>query len=124
MKPLSETYFPGKYFSASSWPAGEEQVLKIDGVEEQSFKSGEKKPALLFENEDKALVLNKTNVGVLEKSFGRDPDSWAGREIVLYCAANSFNGMDSLLLREYVKPKLRRPTPVVSDEELAEGAPF
>ncbi|MGI9069130.1 MAG: hypothetical protein ACR2HX_22350 [Pyrinomonadaceae bacterium] len=121
---LSETYFPAKFFSAAAWPNGEELHMVINYVEEQSFKGGEKKPALFFGNEDKGLVLNKTNVATLERVFGRDANGWAGKEVVLYCGPNSFNGTDSLLLREYIKPKLRRPAPVQTEELELEEAPF
>ncbi len=121
---LSEQYFPSKFFSVAAWPDGEEAHLVISHVEEQSFKGGEKKPALFFEDEGQGLVLNKTNVSLLERAFGRDANGWAGKEVILYCGPNSFNGTDSLLLREHIKPKLRRPAAVQAEEPELEEAPF
>ncbi len=47
-------------------------------------KDAEDKPHIYFNETDKALVLNKTNAGVIAKLYGNDTDDWTGKQIALY----------------------------------------
>jgi hypothetical protein len=60
-------------------------------------KEGEKeqlKWAIRFQEFDKPMLLNSTNIKLLEKAFDSDDtDDWAGKEIILYTDENvSFGG--------------------------------
>lgn len=54
----------------------------------------EYKWAIRFQEFDKPMVLNSTNIKIAEKIFGSDnTDDWVGKEIVLYTDENvSFQG--------------------------------
>lgn len=119
---ISEQFFPSKYFSVKNFPRGEELLLAIAEATVGEFDEKEK-PVLVFQDEGKQLVLNRTNTETLEGLFGMDTDGWAGKEVVLFLTKHPFNGADTLMVREHLKPKLRRPTPAVAEEELEE-APF
>ena len=64
-------------------------LLTVAGVEQRNVaKQGaeeEHKWCLLFEEEDKPLVLNSTNIQLCKAVFGSDDtDDWTGKKIVLY----------------------------------------
>lgn len=56
---------------------GQANVAK-DGADEQL------KYVLLFQELDKPLVLNVTNITTLEQICGDDTDKWTGRQVVLF----------------------------------------
>jgi len=65
------------------------KLLTVRGIklENVAFKGEpeEKKGVMYFEELDKGLVLNKTNLKLAEKVFDSDDtDDWIGRQIVLY----------------------------------------
>ena len=68
-----------------------------------------RKALLWFEDEDRALVLNKTNASAMAMAFGKDFSAWRGREIVLRCEPVNFAGKMVPSLR--LSPIKRRPSP-------------
>jgi len=120
---ISEQFFPSKYFSVKNFPRGEELLLTIAEAAVEEFDEKEK-PVLVFEDEDKQLVLNRTNTETLEGLFGMDTDSWGGKEVVLFLTKHPFNKADTLMVREHLKPKLRRPAAVQAEESELEEVPF
>ena len=76
---------------------GKAVLWTIHGVEKVNVaKEGaepEHKWALTFHENDKPLVLNATNIQLLEKILGDDTDAWANKRIVLYVDPNvSYGG--------------------------------
>lgn len=76
--------------------AGDGILVTIKGVEKRDVGTEaepEQKWVLLLE-EQKPLVLNSTNLALLEKSFGSDDtDHWTGKQVVLFNDENvSFGG--------------------------------
>ncbi len=77
--------FPSKY------PKGTEMVDKVINVTIESvtftdeFDEG-RKYVLSFKGAKKSLMLNKTNVGILQWLFPdvTETDGWAGKEVQLY----------------------------------------
>lgn len=62
----------------------EERVkVKIQKVSEEIVNDKEKL-VLYFEGREKGLVLNRTNSLRLVASYGKETDSWIGKEIELY----------------------------------------
>ncbi len=83
---LSEM-FPSNLLKAQDvTDAGGEMDLKIFSVEMKEFDNDEggkeRKPVLVFAN-DKRMVLNKTNAGLIAQMFGDDTDKWINQTVVL-----------------------------------------
>ena len=70
-----------------------------------------RKPVLYFEDDQKPMVLNRTNFETLEDAFG-DSDDWVGHKIRIRCERTRFQGkmVDDLRV-EAITPK-----PASSDE--------
>lgn len=79
--------FPSKYLKAEEFEEGEERTVTIKDVRQEDFKDksgkNEQKFVLDFRDE-KSMVLNKTNAGILFKLLGDDTDDWFGRSVILY----------------------------------------
>ena len=72
--------FPGAYLSAADIsPKG--RVMTIQKLRQEQV-SGEMKWVLYFEEEDRGLILNKTNTRRIEALYG-DTKNWPGKKIML-----------------------------------------
>ena len=99
-------------------------VTKEIGVGERQ----ETKACVWFTNLDKGLLLNKTNLRVLQGAFGNVMDAWAGKIAVVYSTMADFRGQMTASVRVRIPPPKEankatastpnppKPTPV--DEEL------
>jgi hypothetical protein len=74
--------FPSTYFKATEL-VGKRLTLTIAGVEKRELNDGKVKPALLFEEDDRVLILNVENRTTLVERFGRDTDGWVGKKVTL-----------------------------------------
>jgi hypothetical protein len=84
-------FFQGRYFKVGDLEGGE-RTLEISGVERAEF-GDDIKPALLFKDEKKALVLNKTNMEMVVELAGTPSmDNWSGIRISLFPDTVRFNG--------------------------------
>ncbi len=83
-------------FKASDLPDGQQVRMVIKGCEEVTFTPDngpeEKKLKLSFVDQDKALVLNKTNAMSISSLYGGDTDDWANKEIFLFKTKVDFGG--------------------------------
>lgn len=82
------TLYPSKYLKHEDFP--EDTTLTICKVEMISFvdpageNPPEKKPGVFFKEEEKILVLNKTNAtSIAEVTGSDDTDGWVGKRITL-----------------------------------------
>lgn len=78
--------FPSKWLKAEDFSEGEIRTVTIKGVTLEEFKANgktEMKPVMEFTNE-KPMVLNKTNAGIIEKLYGDDTDEWLAKKIDLF----------------------------------------
>ncbi len=119
--------------------AGEGILATIRGVEKRDVGTEaepEQKWVLLLA-EYKPLVLNSTNLALLEKALGSDDtDDWTGKQIVLYNDENvSFGGkltggvrVDVNRTKRYHAKQEKAPAgskkPKTFDEEVADDIPF
>ena len=109
------------YLYAYDLPEGRDAVVTIRDVQQrelQNAKGKEKKPALLIEGTDKALVLNATNlktIGTLLGSFKRS--EWIGKRIALYATTTDVGGQTVGCIR--VRPKL--PEAKAKGEQIGDG---
>lgn len=81
---LSDLY-PSKYMKAEDFQEGETRTVVIDRVEVELLgKKQEEKPVLYFRQNQKPLVMNKTNAAIIGALYGSETDEWTGKPIVLY----------------------------------------
>lgn len=84
-----ELMYPGRYLKGVELrAAGKPVTLTIDRIDprhELEGKKGDKefKPVMFFKETEKALVLNKTNATSCGACFGRNPNTWPGKRLVL-----------------------------------------
>lgn len=72
-------------------------LLTIDRIEIKNVapqgQPPENKGVIYFQEEDRGLVLNRTNAEIVGALYGKDPDQWPGRKIVAFTDPNvSFGG--------------------------------
>lgn len=117
-----ELLFPSKYLKASDLRE-KEVVLTIDperGVKVEKLQrqggAKEPRPVLYFleckaaaerkGEEEKALVLNKTNAKVIAAMYGTDTDKWKGQRITLYPTRTKFGleSVECIRVRDTIPP--------------------
>jgi hypothetical protein len=102
--------FPSKYLKAEDAKA-KQIVATISYMKQELVGQGqdqELKPVLYLENQ-KPIVLNKTNTETLEEAFG-DSEDWPGHKIKIKCVKVDFGGkrVDGLRFDPIVpKPSLK-----------------
>jgi hypothetical protein len=85
-------------------------ITKIQLEKLEGKKGIEKKGIVFFSEEEKAWVLNRTNVECLKGMWGRETDNWIGKRVTLYPEAmkDSFTGEDITGIRLRGSPDLDR----------------
>jgi hypothetical protein len=116
----SEEAFPSKFMKSADVKS-KPITTTISHMEMELIGQGneqKKKPVLYLEDE-KPMVLNRTNFEALEEAFG-DSDEWSGHKIKVRCELTRFQGksVDGLRI-DPIKVK-----PAVKDEELDDSAPL
>src|SRR5260370_37557788 len=102
--------FPAKYLKAADVKA-KPIVTAISHLAQEMVGKGpeaEEKHILYFEDQ-KPLVLNRTNWDTLEEAFG-DSDDWSGQKVKIRCARTQYQGKatDGIRLEAIVpKPALK-----------------
>jgi hypothetical protein len=102
---LASTYDQSKYFKAAD--LADEKKLRIGKVTEELVGTGadqQKKLVVWFTNDDRGLVLNKTNNRCLRGAFGDDCAGWAGKVIVLFPSTVDLRGKMVPSLRVRIAP--------------------
>lgn len=85
-----DSYYPSKYLKASD--VAEPISLVIEAVGDEQMRDGGSKPVCFFTQEERGLILNKTNSQVLRAAFGAETDAWAGKKIRLVSEKTDFAG--------------------------------
>ena len=84
-----------------------EKKLRIKDVTEEEIGVGpdkEKKLCVWFTNDERGLVLNKTNNRTLRGAFGDNFTGWKGKIIVVYPTTDEFRGRMVPVLRVRIPP--------------------
>ena len=85
------------------------RCAKVDVVElKEKDGSTKRKFVTYFDNEEKALVLNKTNATKMAAAFGKDRSKWIGAVVELYAEMTSL-GKEGVRLRP-LKPTTTAPS--------------
>lgn len=92
---LVKDMIQSKYLKQEDLEEDEERVLTIKAVklEDMPGDQGEQRYCLYFKEEAKGMVLNVTNIRIIERRYGGDTDEWVGNKIKLYVDPSvSFGG--------------------------------
>jgi hypothetical protein len=116
--------FPSKYLKAEDAKA-KQIVATISYMKQELVGQGQDqklKPVLYLENQ-KPIVLNKTNFAVLEEAFG-DSEDWPGHKIKIRCEKVGFGGkrvdglrFDPVVPKRPIKDDLEDEIPDFGKEE-------
>lgn len=113
--------FPSKYLKAADID-GNPVVTIASVVEEEVGKDKEVRPVLYFDDEDKGIILNKTNATNISKLYGYETDDWVGKKVMLGTTYVDFQGQSVEAIRIYppkrvasVNAPLGRAQPVKDD---------
>jgi hypothetical protein len=102
---LASAYDQSKYFKAADTPT--EKKLRIKEVTEEEIGVGadkERKLCVWFTNDDRGLVLNKTNNRTLRGAFGDACDGWKGKIVIVFPTQDEFRGRMVPVLRVRIPP--------------------
>jgi len=86
--PKVNEMFPSKYLSAADL-GGQDLIVTIKDVMSEYITDQEadeevEKFIVLFEENPKGLMLNKTNTGTIAALYGNDTDNWIGERVTLF----------------------------------------
>src|SRR6516225_5481126 len=135
---LASDYDKSRFLKAADLKS--EKKFKIKNVTEELVgEEQEKKPVLWFTNDERGLVLNKTNIRTLAGAYGDPMKDWIGKIIVVFPTMADFRGrmVDALRVRipppkqatangqtaAAAKPKPATPKPPVVHDELEDEPP-
>jgi hypothetical protein len=102
---LASSYDQSRFFKAADLET--DKKVKIKVVTEETVGTGaDQKKALVvwFTNDERGLVLNKTNNRTLRGAFGDDCAGWAGKIVVLFPSTVDLRGKMVPSLRVRIPP--------------------
>jgi hypothetical protein len=97
--------FPSRWLKSEDCEDGDLILtIKSAAIEPVKGTNGdEDKLILRFAEEDKGLILNKTNAKSISKIHGDDTDDWVGKKVALYSTEVEFGGETMLGIRVRLK---------------------
>lgn len=117
------TMFPSKYLAGVDFE-DEDQILTIKELDEEEFDDKERgktlKYILWFKEEDKPLILNKTNVNNLIGLFGPETDDWIGQKVYVGASEVDFQGKTTMAVRIRIKKVKSKPKSAEQEDVFAE----
>jgi hypothetical protein len=126
---LLKQAFPSNWFKAQDIPP-EGLPVKIDKLTyERIGPDQDQKLVLWFRNQDKKLVLNKTNWELIAAALNQgDSDQWVGKSIELFSTQTTFSGkrVDCIRVRRYrpAAQQTPRPAPIQPVPVVAQDTPW
>ena len=91
-----DTAFPSNYLKAAD--IEEDTTLTITDVKVEKLGDDER-PIVYFEEQDKGLVLNKTNANTIKGMYTSDTDNWLGKKITLFATEVDYAGKQTMAIR-------------------------
>jgi len=119
---LASDYDKSKYWRAEDLQqekkfrikATTEEVLEKDG-------KAEKKLVVWFTNDERGLVLNKTNNRTIRAAYGDDTANWPGKIIVVFPTMVPVGGKMTAALRVRIPPPKPGPAPAAPQPPVPSG---
>ena len=131
---LASDYDKSRWLKAADLKSEKKFKIK-DVTEELVGEEQEKKPVLWFTNDERGLVLNKTNIRTLAGAYGDPMKDWIGNIIVVFPTMTNFRGRMVDALRVRIPPpkqaagngqtaaKAATPKPPVVEDDLDDELP-
>jgi hypothetical protein len=124
--PKTSEMYPSRFLKASDFEDGD-RALTIADIRSERVGQGaqaDDKWVLFFKEEEKGLVLNKTNTTIIAKLYGDDTDDWFGKPVTLYATEVQFKDdmVDAIRVRSKAprparKEKVNVPSPPEADDD-------
>jgi hypothetical protein len=102
---LASEFDKSRFFKAVDLE--KEKKLRISKVTVEVLGMGddkERKPVVWFTNDERGLVLNKTNLRALQGKFGDNMEAWAGKIITVFPTMTDLRGKLTAALRVRIPP--------------------
>ena len=115
---LASNYDKSKFLRAED--LDREKKFRIKTVTEEEVGEGrdkEKKLTVWFTNDERGLVLNRTNNRVIRGAFGDDTANWSGKIIVVFPSMAEFRGKMVPALRVRIPPPKQSTTTAVPPQQ-------
>jgi hypothetical protein len=109
---LASEYDKSRFLKADDFD-GERKFRIKNATEETVGEKKEQKLVVWFTNDDRGLVLNKTNNRVLRGAFGDDTAGWASKIIVVFSTMVELRGKIVPGLRVRIPPPKQASSPTV-----------
>lgn len=109
---LAEAY-PSTHLAHTDIPDGEDLIVTINDAKLKTVGQGEdaeEKLVLSFSEQEKTLILNKTNATTIANLYGDETDDWSGKKIALFATEVEFKGKQVLGIRV----RLKKPKPAAA----------
>jgi hypothetical protein len=119
---LASNFDKSKYLRATD--LDKEMKFKIKSATDEVVGTGDDKEHRLiigFTNDERGLVLNRTNRRILREAFGDVVDSWIGKVIAVYPTSVDFRGKLVPALRVRIPPP-KQPAAATSPQPASSGA--
>jgi hypothetical protein len=110
---LASSYDQSRYLRAED--VRQDRLLRIKGATEETVGQGadqEKKLVVWFTNDQRGLVLNRTNNRTIRGAYGDDTSGWAGQLIVVFQTPADYRGRMVPALRVRIPPPKQQPNTV------------
>ncbi|MDA2926321.1 hypothetical protein MYX78_03645 [Acidobacteria bacterium AH-259-G07] len=102
--------FPSAYLKSQDLADGD-LILTINSVEAEEFQE-KKKAVVYFEENEKGLILNRTNANAIAQLYGDVIADWPGERIQLFATQVDFRGNQTLAIRVRLKKPDKPPIEV------------
>lgn len=117
--------FPSKYLKHTD--AEPDIIVTISRITQEKMKNNdgeeEQKPVIYFSEQEKGMVLNRTNANTLAELFGSDIGNWTGERVTLTSVeVDAFGKMQKALRFKAASPKISREELVKRYQKLYEQA--
>jgi len=119
---FASDYDKSKYLRAED--IKRDTKFRIKAVTEELFEKdgkAEKKLVVWFTNDERGLVLNKTNNRTIRGAFGDDTTNWVGKIIIVFPMMTDLRGKMTPALRVRIPP--RKPAAVAPQQPAAPQQP-
>ena len=119
--------FPSRFLKATDL-RGKDKIVTIHGAPVKELVGANSRYVLYFHDEEKALVINKTNNNMLINLLGRDGEKWDGKQITLYPTKVEMKGelVAAIRIRDRGEGAdvTRRSLPADLPDEINDDIPF
>ena len=120
---LASNFDKSKYLKAAD--LDKEKKFRIKSATDEVVGMGDDKEhrlVLWFTNDERGLVLNRTNIRILREAFGDVVDSWIGKVIAVYPTSVDFRGKLVPALRVRIPPP-KQPAAATSPQPASSELP-